>query len=231
MAPTYIYVDVSQVYKLLLHMGKCLTPQKFDTLMRRTLNDVGRGSKTIIKSGIMAEYHASAGWVGKSIKGWKIEGGGSSILVRIPIISEKGGIGGHFSAGGGAYGWNPPSYNVTSLIVKDGTSVLPAQMSSYGGQPPFRNLGSGTYTRTYTLKSGQKIKKRVKKKQPNQDTMRKGTGSIVWTRAGKSRLPIMPVSGIAVPQMPLNRSRPIVEDRICSLAENRAIHHFSRIFG
>lgn len=221
MAATYLYIDASELTGLLEMMASKLTPEQFDTLMRRSLNEVGKRSKKIIREAIQVEYYANTSWVNSSIRNARIEGGGGSILCRIPIISKKGGIGGQFSAGGGAYGWNPPPYRITAQIVKDRTSTLPPEMSHQGGQPPFRNIGVRT---TSKKNQNRKLKRPVVEKNS------KG-GSIVFTRAGKSRLPIEKVSGIAVPQMPLNRSRGVTENRIMALTEKRVIHNFSHLFG
>lgn len=221
MAATYLYIDASELTGLLEMMASKLTPGQFDTLMRRSLNEVGKRSKKIIREAIQMEYYANTSWVNSSIHNARIEGGGGSILCRIPIISEKGGIGGQFNAGGGAYGWNPPPYRITAQIVKGGTSTLPPEMSHQGGQPPFRNIG---------VRMTSKKNPSRKLKRPVVEKTSKG-GSIVFTRAGKSRLPIEKVSGIAVPQMPLNRSRGVTENRIMALAEKRVIHNFSHLFG
>ena len=228
MAATYLYVDASELTGLLDDMASKLTAGNFDGLMRRSLNEVGKRSKKIIREAIQAEYYASTSWVNSSIHNAQIEGGGGSILCRIPIISHKGKIGGEFAAGGGAYGWNPPAYRVTALIVKDGISVLPPKMTHQGGQPPFRNLGSKTFTRTVTGKNGTKRAIKVNRKAPSQEP-KKGTGFL--TRSGSSRFPVESMSGIAVPQMPLNRSRRETESRILDLTESRVTHNFSRIFG
>ena len=94
-------------------------------------------------------------------------------------------------------------------------------MTHQGGQPPFRNIGERT---TYKKNPNKKLKRPMVTKKS------KG-GSGVFTRAGKSRLPIEKVSGIAVPQMPLNRSRGVTENRIIALAEKRVVHNFSNLFG
>lgn len=221
MAGTYVYIDGSELQELCDKMAAKLTEAQFDKLMRRTLNEVGKRSKKIIREAIQSQYYASTSWVNSSIRSARVEGGGGSVLCRIPIISEKGGIGSQFAASGGAYGWNPPPYRITAQIVKGGTSVLPEELSHQGGQPPFRNIGIRT---TSKKNPNRKLKKPVVEKNS------KG-GSLVFTRAGKSRLPIQKVSGIAVPQMPLNRSRDTTETRILDLAEKRLEHNFSHLFG
>lgn len=57
-------------------------------------------------------------------------------------------------------------------------------MSSYGGQPPFRNLGSAKL------------------------------GGVAFTRSGRSVFPIERIAAIGVPQMPMNRARPEVESQV-----------------
>lgn len=196
MGNIYLEVDTSQLDSLLADMRSKVTPQNFDRLMYRTLNEVGKHSKTPIKKAVMKDYCVSASFVSSGIKSAKISGSGGSIVCKIPLIGAKGNVGSTFSATGGHRGWNPPKYKITAKIVKSGKSTLPSSMASYGGQPPFRN----------------------------------GTAGLVFTRAGKDRLPIEKVSALALPQMPLNRSRAEVETNLLDYAEKRAIHHFSRLF-
>ena len=117
----------------------------------------------------------------------------------IPIVDTRGTIGGRFGASGGAHGWNSlrRKYRVKGRVVKAGTSTLPAQMSSYGGQPPFRNLGSRL-------------------------------GGLTFTRAGKNRFPIQKVVGIAIPQMPMNRSQDEVQKDILEHMKERIEYEFMR---
>ena len=75
---------------------------------------------------------------------------------------------------------------------------MPDKMGSYGGEPPFRNLGS---------KLGKKT----------------------FTRAGKARLPIMKVVGIAIPQMPMNRSEDDVQEDIKIYMQKRIEYEFQRV--
>lgn len=234
MAAPYLVIDIdgTEVQGLLMHMAACLTPPKFDGLMRRSLSELGKRSKKPIREAIQGQYFASTSWVNSSIRSAKIEGGGGNILCIIPVISGKGQIGGQFAAAGGAKGWNPPAYRVTAQIVKDGPSVLPTHMTHQGGQPPFRNLGSKTTTRTVIDKQGKRKTYKIKRKGQNPDKFtkngKKGTGFM--TRAGKGRLPIEPMSGIAVPQMPLNRAAAQTTDSLLSIAQSRVMHNFAYLF-
>lgn len=116
----------------------------------------------------------------------------------IPVTGKRRSIGGSgYAAKGGHPGWNPPHYNITAKIVKSGTSTLPDKASSYGGQPPFRN--------TAARKSGVAVH--------------------AFTRGGKSRFPIEKMVGIAIPQMPTNRSREDVQEDIKTFLEKRVDHY------
>lgn len=216
----YLEVDATELIGLLTYMKSCLTTEKFDLLMHRSMRELGQRSKKIIRTAIQKEYCAPNGFINSAIGNAVVGGGGGNVLCTIPITSEYGKIGSTYSAAGGHYGWNPPGYSVTSNIVKSGTSTLPASLPSYGGQPPFRNIGE----RTTTKRGKRKLKKPVVEK-------RGGLGGLTFTRKGKSRLPIVRVTGITVPQMPLTRSKAETENKLLELAEKRVIHNFSQIFG
>ena len=75
-------------------------------------------------------------------------------------------------------------------------------MSAQGGVAPFRNLSAV------------------------------GLNGLAFTRKGKSRLPIKPIVGIAVPQMPLNLSEPSVQqdiaDRLYREVEHECLYFMGR---
>lgn len=197
MGHIYLEIDASEFFDLTESMRAKLTPENFDRLMYRTLNEVGKHSRPAIKKAVMSEYAVKGAFVTSAIKSAQITGGGGSISCKIPLIGPKGNVGSTFAATGGHAGWNPPKYRVTAQIVKSGKSILPSSMSSYGGQPPFINTAFS---------------------------------DLAFTRLGKDRDPIVKVSALALPQMPLNRSKKEVEADLMTYAEKRAIHHFSRIF-
>lgn len=198
MGAVYLNIDASELNGLLASMASQLTPDNFERLMRRSLNEVGKRSKKPIREAVQMEYEAPFAWVNKGIKNARISVGGGEVLCTIPLEGEKGNIGSTFKARGGARGWNPPKYRVTAKIVKGASSVLPSAMSHQGSQPPFRNISFSGLT---------------------------------FTRAGKERLPIERVSGLALPQMPLNQAREETEDKLLALTEKRVIHNFSQMFG
>jgi len=221
MRQTLVIVYTDEIEALLESMAAKLTPGEFDPMMRRTLNDTARHTRKVTVDEVAKEYEVKKTWVRKAMKSARITGSGTGMACIIPIVGPKGKIGGTFSAAGGAYGWNPPPYRITSKIVKGGDSTMPSIMSSYGGQPPFRNIGT-----IAKGKSGRKLKR------PKDSPTKTGKlGSLTWTRTGESRFPIEPVAGLAAAQMVMNRARPEIEEETLGYLEARAVHHFSRIFG
>jgi len=126
----------------------------------------------------------------------------SGLSCTIPVRGPKRILGPKgFTASGGAHGWNSlkKKYRVKAKIVRSGTSILPANAGSYGGKPPFRNLSAPSLN------------------------------GITFTRAGNSRKPIKAMVGIAIPQMPMNRSKPDVQKDILNYMSKRIEHEFMRL--
>ena len=195
-------IDASDLMAETERLRAVMKPEQFERAMYRVFSRTGGHVRRILRTDLPKQYHVTSGDVGAAVKNAKITHGGGGVGCAIPVVGEKRNIGSKFKASGGAHGWNSlrRKYRVNAKIVKAGTSTLPSQMSSYGGQPPFRNLGSRLMPLTFT-------------------------------RAGKARLPIMKVSGIAIPQMPTNRSEADVQNDIKEYMYQRMEHEFMRIIG
>lgn len=196
MLPISINIDTSDcVAKLTLLQAAC-KPERFNRALYRIYNRTGSHVRQILKKDLPHDYVISPSKVGKAVGSASIQGMGCII----PVRDKRGSIGGQYSASGGAHGWNSKhhKYKVKARIVKGGQSTLPGAMSSYGGEPPFRNLGSKL-------------------------------GKLTFTRAGKKRFPIMKVSGIAIPQMPMNRSLDEVQEDIVKFLKVQIEHEFMNV--
>lgn len=171
-------VDASDLQSRIDKLKRNMSQAQFDQAMYGIFQRTSRHVSKILKEDLPRQYYISTGLIGKAVKAPQV----SAVSCIIPVRDKRGNIGSQYSAKGGAHGWNSlkRKYRVKASIVKAGQSTLPPKMSSYGGQPPFRNLGSSLNNLTYT-------------------------------RAGKARGPIMKVSGIAIPQMPMNRSKADVQ--------------------
>lgn len=192
----YLSIDASEVTAELNRLAGLMKPEVFQRGVVRVYARTGQHVRQILKQDLPQQYVIKPGEVGSAVGSARISGWSCSI----PVRGAKRKIGPQFSASGGAHGWQSlkRKYRVNAKIVKSGASTLPGSMASYGGQPPFRNLGSKLMPQTYT-------------------------------RAGKARGPILPVSGIAIPQMPTNRSEADVQKDIMDYMKKRIEHEFSRI--
>jgi len=197
-------IDSSELQAELDRLKGCLKPEEIDKISMRIFRRTGQHVRKILKTDIPREYEVKAGEVSKAVGNAKVTGGGgfSGTGCIIPVRGPRKSIGGSFRASGGAHGWNSVhrKYRVKARIVRGQQSVLPANAASYGGMPPFRNLGSSL-------------------------------GGVTFTRAGKRRLPIMKVSGIAVPQMPMNRSEADVQRDIQDYMMKRFEHELQWLIG
>ena len=203
MANTGIYLDIdaSDLMDEINRLRSVMRPERFDQVMYNIFQRTGGHVRRILRQDLPKEYHIRAGEVSSAVRGVRMSSNtGLGVGCSIPIVGPRRSIGGGFRASGGAHGWNSlrRKYRVKARIVKSGQSTLPQNMGSYGGQPPFRNLGSKL-------------------------------GGLAFTRQGESRLPIKKVEGIAIPQMPMNRSREDVQQDIVEYMRGRIEHEFQRV--
>lgn len=202
----YLEVDVSEVMEEAERLRNVMRPEKFDRVMYGIFRRTSKHVKQTLKKEIPKKYHIKSREVASAVGSAKISiNTGLGVGCSIPISGKRRSVGGTFKAFGGAKGWESlrrkKGYKIRSRIVKEGLSVLPKTMDSYGGKPPFRNLSS------------------------------KKLGKATFTREGEDRLPIRKVEGIAIPQMPMNRSQPEVQKDIAEYMQKRIEHEFQRAIG
>lgn len=104
---------------------------------------------------------------------------------------------------------------------------LKGQKGSIGGRFPARGRRNGRVSANI-VRAGVSI-------MPSRMTHQGGNapfmyGGVCFTRRTASRLPIVGVKGLAVPQMPLNRAADGVQDRILEMAEKRLVHYMGKMF-
>ena len=187
-----IEINTRECKAMIDHMYYTMKPKQFEHAMYGIYKRTGQHVRAILKKDLPKQYRVKAKEVGVAVKNPQLRGAGCII----PVRDKRKNIGGSgFKAFGGAHGWESlrKRYKVRAHIRKGGTSVLPDQMPGpgYTGNKPFRNLSaSGSF------------------------------GSLTWTRKGDDRLPVLKVSGIGIPQMPMNRSKDDVQaDIMANLAE------------
>ena len=200
-----IYIDITDLQSKINFLHDSMSQKRFESAMYGVLRETARHMKAILKQDIPLEYVFSKGDIGKAVRspemGFDASGGMTSCAV--PIVGARYTVGGnHVPATGGWPGWNPPKYDVSFNIVTSGPSVLPERLSSYGGQPAWKNTAA---------------------------RKKKGMNKAVFTRSGKPRLPIQPVKTIAIPQAITNRSEEDISRDTLEYMGNRLDHRITAL--
>ena len=195
----YLEIDASELTADIVRLKSVVKPERFSQIMYSIFQRTGGHVRMILRKDLPVEYHVKAGQINSAVGNAKLISSFGETGCTIPIRDTRGTIGGRYSASGGSHGWNSlrRKYRVKGKIVKAGQSTLPQRMDSYGGMPPFRNLGSKL-------------------------------GGLTFTRKGTARFPIEKVVGIAIPQMPMNRSQDAVQKDILDYMKKRIEHEFMR---
>lgn len=207
----WVTIDASDTKKQLDRLAKVMTPEQFNRCLYGIFRRTGGHVRKILRTDLPHDYHVRAGDISSAVNGISVTSGGvGGVGCTIPIRDTRGDLGGRYKAIGGTHGWAPlrmsksrrAKKRIKAKIVKAGISTLPQNMpESYGGQPPFRNFNAPSLH------------------------------GLVFTRKGKARLPIQKGMGIAIPQMPMNRSEEEVQADIKKYLEDRINHEFMRLIG
>lgn len=137
-------LDVSQALAAIAKLKKDLSPEQFNRVMTRTLDEVGRRSHTIIDREVRKKYEVKSSWVLSKIGKHKIYMSGGGVTCIIPIKGDRGSVGGTFKT----YSWKRGT-KARAKIVKSNTTEIPAVMPNktpYTGRPSFQ-VGGLVFTR------------------------------------------------------------------------------------
>lgn len=211
-------IDVSEVKDLYEGLAEGLTNEEAKKMLTRALKRTATHVRQMAAEEVADDYFISKAMVKKHMGPTQIQFGanGADVSAGIPLRGHrlsiggkgKGGING-FSASGGAHGWKALSlrkrYKVKAKVVQAvGQSILPTEMD--GGytdvkNAPFRNFDA------------------------------KVLNGVTFVREKQSRLPIRKVMGIAVPQMPMNRSADDIQENTVNFLMERMEHEYDYIIG
>lgn len=176
--------------------------EKFERAMYGVFRDTSRHVAAILRQDLPKHYYVQRKEITAVVKSPKLDMTGGQVNCSIPLTGRRKSIGGTYTASGSARGWESlrKKYRVTAKIVKDGASLLPQSLGEQGGQPPFRNIPSRL-------------------------------GKAAFTRSGPGfKAPIRGVVGLAVPQMPMNRSEEDVGNDIVDYAIKRLDQRINLFF-
>ena len=193
-------VDISDLMDKINKMRDAMTQQQFNRAMYGIFKAAKGRFKKILQQDIPKQYEVTSPMVGKAVGEPKVMGAGCSIPIRgNRLTMGRKGQGASYTASGGARGWESlhKKYRVKPKIIKERQGVLPEKMKNIGGYPPFINTSKAT---TNVIQG------------------------ITFTRETKERLPIKKVVGVAIPQMPLWRSRDEVISDIHDYMADRLEH-------
>lgn len=192
-AGVYIEIDASETLELLNRIQLLVKPEQFRQIVYRVYKRTGRHVITAVKKSVSHDYAVKQKEVEKAIGKPKLSMYSGEIGCTVPIKGNRGAIGGMFSASGSAKGWQSvrKKYRVKTHVIRGARKPLPKQMSNIGGFPPFRNSTAPDLH------------------------------NVTFTRVTKDQLPIRKIVGIAIPQMPMNRSRDAVQDDIIKFMMQR----------
>ena len=226
-------VDISDLREAMETVGHMLSQETRNKMLRYTISDTQRKVKKILKDQFPKDYAVQKSWVGKAVGYPKNESRGNITTVKIPVRGpriawgQEGG-GQRFVTKAGMPGWtstqlNGRRYKISAEIIKGERSTLPVSMNHYS------EAGNAPFINTIDPKN-KKIskKKREALKKLQESRKKRSLNMIAFARVGKAQLPVVPIKGIAIPQMLTNRSEDEVREEIHDYMAKRLAHHFDR---
>lgn len=208
----YIDIDVSDAKKKIQSLSGALSKREMVLLENRVLRRTAGKVKSIVSTDVPKKYHIKKSVVAKDVKRPIIDGpraANEGISCSIPIEGVRHIIGGKtFPAQNGRKGWKGikagKRYKIKTQIVKGENSILPVNIQEHAGNAPFRNLTAEKLNRAVFVRS-------EKAGFPPKNT------------------PIIRVTGLAVPQMPMNRAQDEVQNDVREFINKRIDAEFNYI--
>lgn len=185
-----VTVDSADVAQKLRMMQDAMEREQFERAMYGIFKRVTPQVRRILKSDLPTEYNVKKGKIGSAVKNPQVSMGGGSVGCAIPIRAPRGKIGTDYPAAGGAHGW-------ASLRRK--YRVRAKILAGGRSELPEKADSYGG--------------------QPPFRNLSSSLNRMAFTRKGKSRGPVAVMSGIAIPQMPMNRSEAAVQGHIAQWLE------------
>lgn len=195
-----IEVDASDLQGKINMLRGAMTNEQFNRAMYGIFKRTGGHVKKILRSDLPQEYEIKPSAVSAAVQKPQVTIGGLGVGCAIPIRDARGSIGGRYKAAGGAHGWN-------SLRRK--YRVKARIVKGRASTLPANASAYGGYPPFRNLGSS--------------------LGGLTFTRRGKARGPIEKMVGIAIPQMPMNRSQADVQRDIKEYMERQIDQRISQL--
>ena len=195
-------VDVSQLNEQITRLKQVMKPEQFQRALYGIFQRTGRHVSNVMRKDLPAEYYVTSKEVSNAVKNPELTMGGGMVGCSIPIVGPRKNIGpGGYSATGYRKGWR----SLTSGKYKVKAKIVKSGVSTL----PFDMSSYGGFPPFRNIPS--KLNK------------------LTFTRETKKRGPIQKVSGIAIPQMPMNRSKDQVQEDIMNFMKDRIEHRFQAL--
>lgn len=202
----FIEIDISDVDRLCREYKSYMSKAEYDRMIYRIVNRTKTHVAAGVSQQVRKEYVVPARDVKEAVKTPQMRGSGSDVGCIIPIRGTRRGIG---TKQKGVFG-----------------------VTGASGAPGWRIPGPYRI-KAHIVKAKQSIlpQDAMKGVAPFRNTTARKLNGLTFTRAGKERTPISKISGIAVPQMPWNRSRDDIQKDIADFALKQAQHEIQYRIG
>lgn len=195
-----IKIDMSELQEEIDFLKRTMKPEVFNQAMYGIFQRTSRHVSAILKKDLPPKYYVKGSEIAAVVKNPQLSISGSGVGCIIPLKDKQKNIGTGFSATGYRRGWNSLKGK-----YKINASIVKSGKSELPGK--MDNQGG----------------------MPPFRNMPSKLGKLTFTRKGKARLPIVKVSGIAIPQMPMIRSRPEVEQDLDAYLKERIDARFNAL--
>lgn len=197
-----IEIDDAELQRDMNALKAACTPEQFNRAMYRVFNRTASTVKRIVKTDVPHEYQVRPGEVAATIGRPQMTSSAMGVGCVIPVVGPRRFIGPEFKASGGSHGW-------TAVRKRKRYKVKARILRGQQSELPTSLADANGMAPFRNL--GSKI-------MPN-----------AWHRLSKKRGPIMSMVGIAIPQMPLNRSREEIQGEIMTTMKTRTAHELQRV--
>lgn len=187
-------VDISDVSELIEFLRARMTDQQFSFAMYGAFRDTSRHVKAILKQDIPKHYYTKAADIAAMVKPPVMTLTNTTAGCTIPLSGKRRSVGGYYSATGSARGWESRRKKYRVTA-----RVVKGAQSKLPANMPEGGM-------------------------PPFRNIPSKLGNATFQRVGKNRFPIKSVVNIALPQMPMTRSRDDVERDIVEYLGNRLTH-------
>lgn len=187
MSDPIIEIDINseEIQQEIRFLRNHMSETQFKRAMYGVFRDTSRHVSSILRKDLPKQYHVKSSEVRTTVKSPKLNFNGPSVGCVIPLRGPRKKIGTGFTATGSARGWE-------------------SRRKKYRVKARIVKSGTSTLPASMDDYGGMPPFRNIPSK----------LGKATFTRTGKVRLPIKVVTGISIPQMPMNRSRADVEKDI-----------------